>query len=64
MTSDMTNHGSVNTAHEAKKMTHEKLTSGTQLNGSTSKFQCFSKKYEAIVIKPKAVPTVETENKN
>lgn len=64
ITSDMTKYGSVKTAHDAMNMTHEKLISGTQLYGSTLNFQNFSNEYEPKVIKPRAVPTVDTENRN
>lgn len=42
ITSDMTRNGSVRTAHDAIKMTNEKLVIGTQLNASTSMCQDFS----------------------
>lgn len=42
ITSDMTRNGSVRTAHDAIKMTNEKLVIGTQLNALTSRFHDFN----------------------
>lgn len=62
--SEMTKNGSVNTAHDAMKITNEKLAIGIQLYDSTWYPHVFSIMYTPIVMRPIAVPTVDTTNKN
>lgn len=64
ITSDMTKNGKVRIAQAAMKMTNEKLTKGIQLNASTSNCHDFNIMYDPSVVKPKAVPMVDTANKN
>lgn len=64
MISDMTKNVKVRIAHDAIKMTHEKLTIGIQLKGSTLNPRNLSMEYIPIVINPSAVPIDDVVNKN
>lgn len=64
ITSEMTKNGSVKTAQEAIKITNEKPTIGIQFTDSSATPDDFSIIYTPKVIKPKAIPTVDTMNKN
>lgn len=62
--SDITRQGKVDTAQLEMKKTNEKLMTGTQLNADTSTPFDSSQKYAPETAKPRAVPAVETRNKN
>lgn len=60
----MTTNGKLTIAHADEKIANEKLPIGNQSNNCTSNFHSFSNKNTPKMIRPRAVPTVDTMYKN
>lgn len=63
MVSETVTKGKLKIAQAAMKTINEKLATGIQLNGSTSKPHDFNSIYTPNVIKPKAAPSVDATYK-